>query len=130
MADVGIKSYQVQHNDGSIHHVGWEALTSADSSGVSLTIPRFSDKTVSMQGAFNGATVSIQGSNDPLSVPDSSATWFDLTDPQGNPIVKSAGAMEQITENPLRIRPTTSGGGGSQSINVYILAKLNNPLRT
>lgn len=127
---VDLVTYKVPDSSGSVRHHGWEGMSNTDAVGVGLVIPGYSDKTVTIAGTFDSATVIIEGSNDPLSVADGSANWFTLTDPQGNIISKSSAAIEQITENPLRIRARTSGGGGSQDVNVYLLAKTINPIRT
>jgi hypothetical protein len=92
----------------------WETLTSANAVGDSLEMTAWSDRSVQFVGTFDSATVVLQGSND-------GTTWVTLTDPQGNAISKTAAGLEAISELTRYVRPSTSGGGGSQDIDVYLL---------
>ena len=78
-------------------------------------IPGASDKTCMIQGTFSSATVVLQGSMD-------NTTWLTLADPQGNAISKTAAAIEAVLDNPRYIRPTTSGGSGTD-LDVYLLCR-------
>lgn len=94
--------------------IGWTGLDS-DDSGSPAQMADFPDKTVTITGTFGtGGAISIQGSNN-------NTNWFSLTDPQGNPIEKTAAAMELITENPLYIRPLVTAGDGTTSLTVQVL---------
>lgn len=109
-------------NLGDAQFVTWETLTT-DDVGQPWQLVHYSDKTVQIFGDFgSGATVLMQGSNDPrvISDPDN-AVWFSLTDAQGNAISKTALAGETILENPRWIRPYVSGGT-SPDIDVIIAA--------
>lgn len=99
---------------GNAISIRWEGLTTNDT-GVPWERSDFQDKTVQIYGDFgSGATVTLQGSNDPRANPNdadhASAVWFSLTDPQANAIAKTAAAGEQILENPRWIRPSVTGG--------------------
>lgn len=98
------------------HVVTWALLTAANAVGAAIEMPGSSDRSVQIDGTFDSATVVFQGSND-------GATWFTLTDPQGNAISKTSASLEMISELTRFIRPSTSGGGGSQSVNVRVLLK-------
>jgi len=98
------------------HVVTWTPLTSANATGDAVEMPGSHIRSVQIDGTFDSATVVMQGSND-------GTTWFTLTDPQGNAISKTAGALEQIQELTRYIRPSMSGGTGSQSISVRVLLK-------
>jgi len=98
------------------HVITWALLTSADAVGDAVEMPGSSARSVQIDGTFDSATVVLQGSND-------GTNWFTLTDPQGNTISKTAAALEMISELTRYIRPSTSGGGGSQSLNVRVLLK-------
>ena len=96
---------------GYAQFVTWSLLTTGDT-GSPWELLSAADKTVQIFGDFGaGATVTLQGSNDPrvLTAP-SSAVWFSLTDPQANAIEKTAAAGEAILENPRWIRPSVTGG--------------------
>ena len=68
----------------------------------------FADKTVQIvAAAYGSATIVIQGSND-------GTNWFTLTNPNNDDLSFTIGnQLEAILENPLYIRPSTSGGTGT-----------------
>lgn len=111
-------------DDGSVMKITWETLTTTNDQGTPLSIPKFIDKTVTVTGTFGaGGTVKFQGSND-------GTNWYDLSDPQGNAISKTAAGIEAVQENPWKIRPFISAGDGTTDIDVIVIARLNNSLRT
>lgn len=91
-------------------------LTAADTEGMSIAPHEFGDRTVQFAGDFDGANATLQGSND-------GTNWVALTDPQGNALTKSAGALETVMETPRYTKVTSSGGGGSQSITISIFCR-------
>lgn len=109
--------------------LAWEGLTTNDT-GRPLNIGLWADKSVHFLGNFgSGATVVLQGSNDPRANPahadHASAEWVTLTDPQGNALSKTAAGLEQVMENVWWIRPSVTGGT-SPDIDVVIKMKRNN----
>lgn len=116
MADVAPVVTPITPFGDRAHVVTWSALTAANAAGTAIEMPGSSDRSVQIDGTFDSATVVLQGSND-------GSTWFTLTDPQGNAISKTSAALEMISELTRYIRPSTSGGGGSQSVNVRVLLK-------
>jgi hypothetical protein len=96
--------------------ITWTPLTAADPAGDVFEIGGSILDSVQFSGTWNGATAVLLGSND-------NVTFFTLTDPQGNAISKTADGLEQIEENVRYIKPSTSGGGGSQSISCIVLVK-------
>lgn len=91
----------------------WEGLTTTDT-GNWIEAWDHPEKTVQIVGTFSAGTVTMQGSNDGV-------TAFNLTDPQGNSIAKSAAAGEIITENPRFIRPVMTSGD-TDDVDVYLMA--------
>ena len=81
----------------------------------------FADKTVQASGTWASATVVIQGSND-------NVTWFTLNDPGGTALSFTADAIKVILENPLYIRPKSSGGSGTD-VNVTLAGRAIEQLR-
>lgn len=77
---------------------------------------QFSDKSVQVSGAFDGATVTIEGTNN-------GTTWEILTDAQGNPLSFTSNGLAIVAEATWKIRPVVSGGGVSTAINVHVLMK-------
>lgn len=102
----------------------WTALTAANANGdpIPSTYADYADRCVHILGTFDAATVVWQGSND-------GSNYLTLTDPQGNGISKGAAAIEAITEGALWQRPSTSGGGGSQSVTVICVARRMRSIR-
>lgn len=102
--------------------VTWSGLTT-NSLGDPWLRNDYADKCVQIFGDFgSGASVTIEGSNDPRVISDpSNAVWFTLTDPQANALTKTSAAGEQILENPRWIRPNVTLGT-SPDITVIICA--------
>lgn len=96
----------------------WETLTAANAVGAPIP-PRwaeFADRTVQVLGTFDSATLVWQGSNNGVD-------YLTLTDPQGNNISKTAAALETVTDNAAYQRPSTSGGGAGQDLDVIIVCR-------
>lgn len=90
----------------------------ADDSTSPLSLPHYSDKSVQVTGVFNGATVTLQGSND---VDPATVLWDTLHSPDMVALTFAASGMKQILENPLQIRALVSAGGGSTALNVRLI---------
>ena len=94
-------------------------LTQASPAGEPVKAHDYGDRTVQIGGdaaVFDGATVSLQGSNDGVS-------WFALTDPQGNAISAAASRLETVMETPFYTRAFSSGGGASQNVPVLLFCR-------
>jgi hypothetical protein len=92
-----------------------------DSTGVGVSIPGAVDKSVQMVGTWDGATISMQGSND-------GTTWFELNAVQNFTTAISSTAdatpgIQQIGENTLWVRPLEASGSGSVVVTVYLLCR-------
>jgi len=70
-------------------------------------------------GTFDTATLVLQGSND-------GSTWAGLSDEFDTAISLTAAGWYEIRTAARFIRPSTSGGGGSQDIDVILVARGNN----
>lgn len=94
----------------------WSGLLNTDD-GAPAQLAGYADKTVTIHGAFGvGGSVTIEGSND-------NSNWFPCTDPQGNAITKTAGAIEAIAEGPRYLRPRVTAGDGTTNLRVMIVAR-------
>lgn len=105
----------------------WEPLTQSVEKGVALG-PNFMDyvdRSIQIEGEFDGATVVFEGSNVDNPV---DSDYHPLTDPQGNAISKSSASIEQITESVVHSRPRVINAGPATSI-VVICAARRAPLR-
>jgi hypothetical protein len=96
--------------------VTWSGLLNSDD-GARVTLTDFPDRTVQIVGTFGaGGSVNFEGSNN-------GTDWVVLTDPQGNPITKTAAAMEFVTETPRYVRPRVTGGDGTTDLSVVLFAR-------
>jgi hypothetical protein len=91
----------------------WQALGEGDT-GRPMGGGKLADKTVQVDGTFDGATVALEGSMDGVN-------WATLSDSDGDPVsTTTTGYMAMIVENPRFIRPNVTGGGASTDIDVTI----------
>ena len=111
------KGYTVVAKGWGWEVVKWAALALNDT-GTPYVGPFRPDKSVQVEGTFGaGGTVGIEGSN-----MDATETYRTLNDPQGNTLAVTTAKIEQLLENPLKIRPNVTAGDGTTSLNVYLLA--------
>lgn len=99
--------------------ITWETLTSANSDGAEMRgkAQEMAFATAQFTGTFDSATAVLQGSND-------GTNWVTLTDPQdGTAISLTAAGYAEVQTAFLYLRPSTSGGGGSQDIDCIICAR-------
>lgn len=85
----------------------WASIGDSDTC-TAVEIPSFADQTVQVIGTFSSATVILQGSND-------NTNWVTLTDPLNNAISFTGAGMKLVAQNPLWVRPISSGGSGSST---------------
>lgn len=86
----------------------WAGM-SANDDGEPVRLAVYSDRSIQVSGVFGGASVTIGGSND-------GETYHALTDTQGDPLTLTAGALKQIIELPVFIKPRVFGGDGSTNL--------------
>ncbi len=87
----------------------WTGLASGDT-GQPLRGPGFTDASYQVGGAFGGATVVIEGSND-------GTNYITLVDPFNVALSFTSAALAQVLPISLWIRPRVSGGS-AVAINV------------
>lgn len=102
----------------------WLAL-GAGQYGEAIELPNHSDKTVSFDGEFGGATCKLYGSNDDTarSNPAAAAKFLLQDDDKAN--VQSDGVSSVgfvVKQNPQFIFPYNDGGDGSTAVNIRINA--------
>jgi hypothetical protein len=107
--------YVVQSQQPNFVVVKWPAILTAASIGDWFACPHYSEKTITIDGTFDGSTVTIEGCI------DTTQSAFPLTDPQGNAISASSQKIESVLENTYFIRPKVTGGT-APSIDVWLLA--------
>lgn len=77
-----------------------------DSTGESIKGPGFTDRSWQVSGAFGGATIVIEGSNDGIN-------YFTLRDPFAVPLSYTAPDLREVTEMALWMRPRVIGGAAA-----------------
>lgn len=112
-AYVQIQNKGVRTNDLAVYWVLEQGDTATP-----ITIPRYSDRTVHIFGTFGGASVSLEGSIDPAGV-----VYGVLTDDDKSDITQTASAAPRVViPNVLTVKPTITGGDGSTSITIALMA--------
>ena len=106
------------YNSGgtNIYITTWTPLAGAD---IGDAVEKFgaADRSVQIFGAFDGATMTWQGSND-------GSTFATLHDPQGADLAFTAAGILAVSEVTRYMRPSVSGGGGSCALTVILSSKL------
>jgi hypothetical protein len=105
------------------HHL-WTPLANGDD-GAPISLAGVGDVTVQFKGTFGvGGTIILEGTLDTAAqVIAGTATWFQLTDPQGNAISKTAAGIETVMENCTHVRPRVTGGDGTTALTATILSR-------
>ena len=96
--------------------VTWASIVEGDTA-TKVTTAQFSRKCFQTKGTFGSATIVAQGSN------DGGTTFANLTDHGDTAISHTSASIDEIGQNPLDIRPSTSGGSGSSVTVVLTLSK-------
>jgi hypothetical protein len=114
-----------RNGDHSILKFTFEGITTTNTVGAAVPFAEFADRTIQLVGTFGAAaTVVWEGSNNGVD-------FATLTDPQGNSISKTSAGIETIMEITEWARPRlASGGDGSTDIDVILLCRRQNPMRT
>ncbi len=90
----------------------WSGLLAGDD-GEPVRLAVYSDRSIQVAGTFGGASVTIGGSND-------GETYHALTDTAGDPLTLTTGALKQIVELPIFIKPRVFGGDGTTNLKVIL----------
>jgi hypothetical protein len=109
--------------DSGVELVTWGPCAAGDTcvpidrtSGIMAYMAQ-SDRSVDIDGNFNGATVTIQGTNQ---WPDT-GKFKTLRDPAGNNLTFSTADIRQVLEVAAAIVPVLAGGTGLTSLTVALL---------
>lgn len=93
----------------------WGGL-SFDDDGEPVRLALYSDRSIQVTGEFGGASVTIGGSNDGI-------TYHALTATDGSPLTLTSGALKQIVELPVWVKPRVFGGTGSTNLNIILAGR-------
>jgi len=97
---------------GQSSMITWSALATGDT-GRPVQDCGLSDRSVQFTGAFGGATVVLEGSND-------GTNWVTLTDPAGVALSFTSAGLKQVLQITRYTRPNVSGGA-AVAINCNLL---------
>jgi len=114
MADVTL----TKTTEGDFDVVTWETLTNSNTAGTAYEPARMRGLagTVQVTGTPDSATLVLQGSND-------GTNWVTLKDTLGSDISFTAAGYAEFSTAFRYLRPSTSGGSGSQDLDVIICAR-------
>jgi hypothetical protein len=113
----------IGERDDTIILFTWN-LTTAIPDGVPMERPEWADRSWQASGAFGGATLSFQGSND-------NVNWFTLSNAAGGAAatLTAAGGLSTI-ELPRFVRPNLTAVGVAATVAVSCCARRATPMRT
>ena len=112
---MAVKAVTYVTDNKGVVQLFWDNLVNNDT-GAPADVSDRPDRTVSVQGTFNGATMTLQGSM------DGGTVYFTLHDNLGVAITLAAAGSVIVAENTKTIRPSITGGGGSTDLDVYLTA--------
>ena len=114
---MGLKaSVLTTYNNPDKLKISWLGFAASGDVGDAIEFQSFNDRSVQIVGDLAGSIeITFEGSN------DSGVTWKPITDPQGNTIVKTALALEAITELTEWVRPRANAGTGGANIDVHLM---------
>lgn len=112
--------------DRSVIKFSWETLTTTNRDGEPIKFTEYADRSVQAIGTFGAGSPSIswQGSN------DGGTTWAALTDESGNTIALTAAGIEGISAITELARPYLTGGDGTTDIDIHVICRRQNNMRT
>jgi hypothetical protein len=110
--------------DESVLQIQWTPVTNVDTCQY-VSYPGYSDKSIQVSGNFGGsASVALNGSNE-----TANTNPAPLNDPSSTVIALTAAGIKAVLENTLCFQPAATGGGGTQSLTITMLVRINNTLR-
>ena len=103
------------YGEDKVQKITWTNLNGGDQ-GSAVKVANWTKKSVAFTGTWNGASGTIQGSNDGV-------TYFELTTEQGDGVSFSANALATIGPNTLYIKPVVTGPTSASITVDLIIAK-------
>ena len=91
------------------------ATADNDDTFTAASAPSVDKYTLQVTGTFDSATITLTGSLDGV-------TYSNITDAAGNAVALTAEGCRTFNFRALYVKPITSGGGGSTSLSVKLLA--------
>ena len=112
--------------DGSVIIWKFEGLTkTTDDTTEPSPWAEWADRSVQFLGTFGaGGTIVWEGSN------DGGTTYFTLRDPFGNTISETGAGGEAVSEITGLARARVTAGDVTTDLDVYVLCRRQNPMRT
>ena len=109
----------VPNGNSNIRRVTWGNLANGDSGDmIGPDLALWSDRSLQVGGTFGaGGNVNWEGSNDGVN-------FFTLSSPQGTTLAFTSGALRQVLEGALYMRPRVTAGDGTTAIAVTLMLRL------
>ncbi len=102
----------------------WEALAAASLVGDGVDVAHAElSVTVQAFGTWGGATLTLRGSNKANPAPATAGDWFTLKNALGTAATMTADGGLSLSDLPLWVSPILSGGGGTEDIDVILVAR-------
>lgn len=111
-------SATVEHFGTQAVRITWKGMKSGDV-GEPVCYTLHQDRSVQVQGTFQGASVSLQGTNFKLEEDH----FTSITDMRGNDLVIMSEKIEQIEDCTFAVRPVVIGGDPSTDLTVVVFAR-------
>lgn len=105
-------------NAGGTTLITWEELTSTNTAGTQWEplARQGLGVTVQFLGTFDSAIAALQGSND-------GTNWLTVKDTLGSDVSFTTAGYAEVSTGFRYLRPSTSGGSGSQDIDCILAAR-------
>ncbi len=100
--------------DGGAFKVVWTGLAGTDD-GEAVELKGYYDRSIQVEGTFDGGTVTIKGSND-------GTNYEGVRDPSSTALTFAAAGLKGVLEAVHQIKPVVSGGGANCSLTVTMFA--------
>jgi hypothetical protein len=126
MATVAVTQDREIASDRSVIKFSWAGLTTTNRDGEPIKFTEYADRSVQAVGTFSAGSPSVgwEGSN------DGGTTWSALTDESGNTIAFAAAGLEGVSAITELARPYLTGGDGSTDVDVHVICRRQNNMRT
>ncbi len=125
MATINATTVLIGTKDFSTRKFTWETMTTSDDVGAPISFTEWADRSIHVTGTFGaGGNLAWEGSN------DAGTSWYVLKDPQGTDLDIGATTIEAIMEITELARPHLTGGDGTTDLDVFVVVRRPNNMRT
>ena len=125
------KTPTVDHGgDGAVKYLKYAAMANGDI-GSPIAWADWADRSVGVYGTFGVAgNLRWEGSNKAAPDPAVATDWHPLSDPQGNVLDFTTAKHEAVTEVVRWARPRVTAGDGATALDVEVVLRRPNNMRS